>query len=108
DHGGLFEAEIIRQAIENALRHGDVFRESAVTAIFAARDSEHPAVFAQINFTATAMPTFTARNGGIEGDAVAFFPAGHGRADFGDGPGGFVAHDDRGNAPARAAVHAVD
>ena len=63
---------------------------------------------AEIDLAAAAEPALAAVDGRVEGDAVAFGPAGDVAAQPGDRAGGLVAHDDRRLPAAGAAVHAVN
>ena len=108
DERSVFEAERVRQAVKNALRHRDKFRERAVPAIFRARNAEHAALFAEIDLAALTEPAFAAIDRRVERHAIADVPFGNAVAEPGDFSRGFVSHDDRRNAPAGAAVHAVN
>jgi hypothetical protein len=108
EHRGFGEGEIIGKAMDDARGHGDVFGEGAGAAIVAAGDAENLAIVAEIDVTATAVGAFAAENCRIESDALADFESGNGGAESGDAAGGFVTHDERGDAAAGAAVEAVD
>ena len=109
EHRGVGEGQLVRQAIEDAFRNGDVFGEGAGAAVVAAGDADDLAVVAEIDLAAPAEVAFAAVDGGVEGDAVAgpdsrLTPS----ADGGDDAGRLVTHDDGRNAAAGGAVVAVD
>ena len=108
EHRSFGEREIVWQAMDDARGDGDVFGEGAGAAVVAAGDAEDLAIVAEIDVTATAIGAFAAEDGGIEGDALTDFEGGNGGAESGDAAGGFVAHDEWGDAAAGAAVEAVD
>jgi hypothetical protein len=108
EHRCVREGEILRQAIENALRYGYIFSKCAGTAIVTTGDAHYLAVVAKVDLTTPAELADTAVDSGVEGDAVAGTITGdaftHGR----NHAGSLVAHHDRRNAPPRAAVIAMD
>ena len=108
EHGGFSERKIVGKAMDDARGNDNVFGEGAGTAVVAAGDAEDLAVVAQIDVAAFAVGAGAAEDGGIEGDALADSESGDGGAEGGDDAGGFVAHDERRNAAAGAAVEAVD
>src|SRR2546421_6299201 len=108
EHRGFGEGKIVRQTIKDSRGDGDEFGESSGAAIIAAGNAEDLATVAKIYVAATAVGTFAAVNGGIEGDAVSGREVFYGAADSGDDSGGFVAHDDGRDAAAGGAVVTVD
>src|SRR5207253_1708726 len=106
-HGRLGKRKTVRQAIHNSLRNDDVFGERSSATVVGAGNSEDAAVVAEIDFTTNAIPAGSARNCGIEGDAIAFGPAGYLWSSFRDAAGSFMAHHDGRNAAARGAVVTV-
>src|SRR6266699_453543 len=106
-HGRFGKRETVRQAINNAPRNDDVFGESSGTTVVGARNSEDPAVVAEIDYSASAITAGSARDCGIEGDSIAFGPSCNLRSDCRDTAGSFVAHNDWRNAAARGTVVTV-
>jgi len=106
--GGVLEGEVVRDAVEDACGEGDFLGEAAVAAVVGAGYAEDFSIRAEVDVSCQAGGAFAAEFGGVEGDAIADVPAGDVVADGGDGSGGFVAHDDGGDAAAGEAVHAVD
>ena len=107
EHGSFGERKIVGQAIEDSRGDGDEFGEGSGAAIIAAGNAEDLATVAKIYVAATAVGTFAAVDGGIEGDSVAGRESFYGAADGGDDASGFVAHDDGRDAAAGRAVVAV-
>ncbi len=106
--GGLFEADLVGDGIENVLGDFDEFGEGSVPPVVVAGDAEDVAVGAEVDLAVFAGFAFSAIDGGVEGDAVADVPIRDRVAGSDDFAGGFVSHDDGGNASTGAAVHAVD
>jgi len=106
-HGRFRKRERIRQTINNSLRNDDILGESSSAAIVRAGNAQDLSAVAEIDFSAGAIRTSTARNCGIKRNAIAFGPAAYLQADGSDSPGSFVAHHDGRNAPAGSAVIAV-
>ena len=108
EHRGFGEGEIVGKAMHDARGDDDEFGEGTGAAVVAAGNAENLAVVAEIDVTAATVGAFTAENGGVEGDAFADFECGDRGTEGGDDAGGFVAHDERWDAAAGAAVEAVD
>jgi len=108
EHGGFGERKIVRQPIKDSRGNGDEFGESSGAAIIAAGNAEDLSAVAKIYVATAAVGTFSAVDGGIEGDAVTGRESFYGAADSGDDTGGFVAHNDGRDAAAGGAVVAVN
>ena len=106
-HGRFGKRKTVRQVIHNSLRNNHVFRESPCTTVIGAGNSEHAALVAEIDFSASAIATRSARDRRIKSDSIAFGPSGYLRSDFRDAAGSFMAHNDWRNAPAGGAVVAM-
>lgn len=106
-HGGFRKAECVREFIGDALRNDDIFGKRSSATVVAAGDAKNPAAVAEIDFAARAIRTTAARNRRIKRDAIAFAPAGDLCAEGCDAAGGFVTHDDGGNAASGRAIVAV-
>ena len=106
--GCLFVGDGVGDGTEDVLRDFDELGKGAVAAVIGAGDAQDVAVGTEIDLAAEAGLAFSAIDGGVEGDAVADFPSGHAVAYVDDLAGGFVSHNDGGNASTGAAVHAVD
>ncbi len=108
EHCGFGEWKIVGQAVDDARGNDDVFGEGAGAAVVAAGNAEDLAIVAEVDVATFAVGASAAEDGGVEGDALADFEGGDGGAECSDDAGGFVAHDERGDAAAGAAVEAVD
>lgn len=106
--GGVLVGKIARDGVEDVFGDADEFGEGPVAAVVAAGDAEDVAIRTEVDLAGEAGGALSAVDGGVEGDAVADLPLPHGGSDLGNFAGGFVSHDDGGNASSRAAVHAVD
>jgi len=62
DKSRMFKGHFVRQAINDAARDCDSFRERTVPSIFAAGDSKNTAVIAKILSTSSAKLALAARN----------------------------------------------
>src|SRR5204862_4189032 len=106
-HGCFGKRKAVRQAINNSLRNDDIFGEGSRATVVGAGNSEDAAVVAEIDFSTSAIAAVSAGNCGIEGDAIAFGPAGYLRSDSRDVAGSFMAHHDGRNAAAGGTIIAV-
>lgn len=104
----LFKADGGRQGIQSAGLYGDVLGHGTIFAVLGAGNAYDAALCAEVVHPVGAEPAAAAVFGGIKGDAVAHGPALHGFAQLRNGAAGFVAHDQRRDAPpvlTAAAVH---
>lgn len=108
EHGGFGERKIFRKAMQDARGHGDEFGEGSGAAVVAAGDAQDLATVAEVHVTAETARASAAVDRGIEGDAIARSETAYGGTDGGDNAGSFVAHDQRGDTAAGAAVVAVN
>ena len=76
-HCRFLKGEIVWQTVHDARRNSNKLRKSSRAAIVTARDSENLPVVAEIYFSATAITTSAAIDGGIEGNSVPFGKLGH-------------------------------
>ena len=106
--GRPHEGQALRQGVQDALGHDDIFREGPVPAVFLTGDAQHAAVVAEVHLPAAAVPALPAVLGGVEGDMVARLEAAHPGPGLDDLSGGLVSHDDGGAAAAGGPVHPVD
>src|SRR5437899_3900801 len=100
----MLERQGVGQAIENARWDRHVLGEGAVPPVVRARDAEHHPVVAEIHLAAPAELAATARDGGIERDAIAPAEAFDAGADPLDDARRLVAHHQRWNAAAARPV----
>ena len=107
DHGRSVERQRLRQAVEDARGDGDEFGKCTVTPVIAARDAQHLAAVAEVDFAAPAEETRPTTHRGIEGHAIARRPAMNFAPRAGNYAGRFVTHDQRRNPAARRAVQTV-
>ena len=84
--------------MDDAPRYGNVFGEGAMTPIVAAGDTDYLAAVAKIDLAPCAVPALPAKNGRVEGDAIAYEEVTHLGAETGYCSGGLVSHDDGRNA----------
>ena len=104
----LLKADGGRQGIQSAGLYGDVLGHGTIFAVLGAGNAYDAALCAEVVHPVGAEPAVAAVFGGIKGDAVAHGPALHGFAQLRNGAAGFVAHDQRRDAPpvlTAAAVH---
>src|SRR5205814_2855365 len=106
-HGRLGKRKTVRQVINNSLRNDDVFSERSRATVVGTGNSQHAAVVAEIDFSASTIRTSSTRDCGIERDSIAFGPAGYLRTDSRDAAGSFMAHHDGRDAAAGGTVVAV-
>jgi hypothetical protein len=92
DHGGLVEAQGVRQDVHNAGGDGDKFGEGTMTAVVTAGNAKNLAVIAEVHVAAFAMDALAAEDRRIEGHAVARGEAPDIGADGGDDARGLVAY----------------
>jgi hypothetical protein len=104
----VFKRNLFGERVRKALGYEHILRECSLSAEIRSGDAEDLAAIAEIDLTATAVLAFTAVDGGIERDSIAHLEARCSRSGRGDDTGGFVAHDQRWNAPPRRAVESVD
>ena len=96
------------QPMDDARRNGDPLGERPVAPPLVGRDAEDATVVAQVRQAVGAEPAPPAVDGAVERDGLARREARDRSADRLDRARRLVAHDQRRDAPARAAVHAVD
>jgi hypothetical protein len=94
--------------VSDVLWDGDEFCKGTLAAEFVAGDTEDLAVLAQVDRAFAAVVAFATRDGRIESHSVADFEALDVSTDVLDNPGGFVTHDQWGDASTGATIKAVD
>ena len=107
EHRCFLEGKIVGQTVDDARRNGNKLCKGPGPTIVGARNSQNLPVVAEIYFSATAIAASAAVDRRIEGDSISFRKSRHTGPYRSDSSGRLVAHDDRGNAPARRAVVAV-
>ena len=107
EHGSFFVREIVGQPMDDAGGYIDKLGEGAGAPVVAAGDAENFAAIAEIDVATSAVRTFSAINGGVEGDAVALSKSGNIFADICDDPSGFMTHDQRWDATSGGTIVAV-
>ena len=107
DESGLFVAQLVRKAVDDAARDGDEFGEGAVAAVGTRGNAKHLAVVAEVDLASKAERAAAAVDGGIESHAIAGLKVVDIAAGLGDFAGGFVSHDEGRDAAAGRAIQAV-
>jgi len=105
---GVIVRDIVGQRTDDSFWDTDVLCVSSVTPELVAGNSHHLTGFAQVRAALIAVVTVAAENHRIKGDSIASRVFGCRAADFDDFASGFVAHDDRRDATATAAVGSMD
>src|SRR5579859_366245 len=108
EHGRFIKCKSVGQSIKDTRRNGDILRKSSGAAVFGAGYPQDLTVVTKIDIAAAAILASAAEDGRVESNPIAHGEARHAVTKRGNSSGGFVAHDNRRNAPSGRAIVAVD